>query len=152
MRRSFRVWEEEVLPRTLFEIASRKTWRQDVGEKRELYARIRIKEYILFVPEARYLRPQLQGFRSYRGQPVPLKPLKDGSLKSTELGLLLTPEGRMLRLRDLKTGEMVLTRAEQAERLKQLAKAERDRADELAERLAALQDEVNRLRRGDPEA
>src|SRR3954463_3266420 len=33
-RRSFRVWEERVLPRVLFEIASRRTWRNDLGEKR----------------------------------------------------------------------------------------------------------------------
>jgi Uma2 family endonuclease len=36
-RRSFRVWEEKTLPCTLFEVVSKKTWRNDVGEKRKLY-------------------------------------------------------------------------------------------------------------------
>src|SRR5262249_23474847 len=79
-RRSYRLWEEGVRPCTLFEIASRKTWRQDIGEKRELYARLRVPEYILFDPEGRYLDPVLQGFRSRRGVSVPMRPNADGSL------------------------------------------------------------------------
>lgn len=34
LRRSYRVWEEGCVPRVLFEIASRRTWRRDVGNKR----------------------------------------------------------------------------------------------------------------------
>jgi Uma2 family endonuclease len=159
-RRSFRVWEEGLLPCTLFEVASRKTWREDIGEKRLLYARIGIKEYFLFDPENRYLQPALQGYRSRRGQPVPMKPARDGSLKSRQLGLRLVPEGRMLRLRDLHTDEPVLTRHEQAEYFqqraaeerrraaeeRQRAAKERQRADELAAQLRALRQELRRLR------
>lgn len=38
MRRSFRVWEERVFPRVLFEIASRRTYRRDLGNKPTLCA------------------------------------------------------------------------------------------------------------------
>ncbi len=118
-RRSFRVWEEKAVPCTLFEIASKKTWRADLHEKRQLYAALRVKEYFLFDPEGRYLDPPLQGFKLVKGKSVPMKPAKDGSLMSRELGLILVPEGEMLRLIDRKTGQPVLTRSERAAALAQ---------------------------------
>jgi Uma2 family endonuclease len=139
-RRSFRVWEEGVLPCTLFEIASKKTWRQDVGEKIGLYAAVGIPEYFLFDPEGKYLDPILQGFRRQKGAYVPMKPAKDGSLTSRQLGLRLVPEGVLLRLIDLRTGQPVLTRTERAEQ-------ERQRAEELAAEVARLKAELRRHKR-----
>jgi hypothetical protein len=63
-----------------------------------------------------------------------MKPARDGSLTSKELGLRLVPEGGMLRLVDARTGQKILTPAERAEEATR-------RADELAaenERLRAL--------------
>jgi Uma2 family endonuclease len=116
-RRSFRVWEEKKLPCTLFEIASKKTWKGDLYDKRPLYASLGIKEYFIFDPEGCFLNPVLQGFKLVKGKSVPLKPLAGGSLGSKELGLRLVPEGEMLRLIDLKTGQPVRTRSERAEEL-----------------------------------
>jgi Uma2 family endonuclease len=127
-RRSFRVWEEGTLTCVLFEVASRKTWRQDVGERRKLYAQIGVPEYFLFDPEARYLNPPLQGFRLRKGVYARIRPAADGSLTSKQLGLRLVVEGPMLRLADLKTGKAVLTRAEQAERAERERERERERA------------------------
>jgi Uma2 family endonuclease len=127
-RRSFRIWEEKVVPRVLWEVASRKTWRVDVGEKRLLYARIGIHEYFLFDPEGRYLRPPLQGFRLVHGKSVPMKPNADGSLTSKELGLRFRADGERLRLFDVKTGLEILTRTEQAEVERARAQAEKERA------------------------
>lgn len=138
-RRSYRVWEEGVLPRVLFEIASRRTWRNDIGEKRELYARIGIGEYFTFDPERRYLQPPLQGFRTVKGQSVPIRPNKDGSLFSKALALMLIAEGDTLRLVDPVTLEPIPTRAERADQ-------ERERADAERARAAALAAEVARLR------
>jgi Uma2 family endonuclease len=140
-RRSFRVWEEKTFPCTLVEIASKKTWKVDLHEKRQLYAQIGIKEYFVFDPEGCFLKPVLQGFKLVKGQSVPMKPAADGSLVSKELGLRLVPEGEMLRLVYLKTGQPVPTRAERAEQEKQRAEQEKQRAAELAaevERLRAL--------------
>jgi hypothetical protein len=133
-RRSYRIWEEQVVPCTLFEIASRRTWRIDLGEKRQLYASLGVKEYFVFDPEGCYIKPVLQGFRTVRGRSVAMKPAADGSLVSKELGLRLVPEGTMLRLVDLQTGKPIPTRTERAEQ-------ERQRAQELeaeVERLRAL--------------
>jgi Uma2 family endonuclease len=126
-RRSFRVWEEGTLPCVLFEVASKNTWREDVGPKFVQYARVGIPEYFLFDPEDRYIRPALQGFRLKKGLYVPIKPARDGSLKSKELGLRMVPEGPMLRLIDATTGEGIPTRAERAAEL--AAEVERLRAE-----------------------
>jgi Uma2 family endonuclease len=125
-RRSYRIWEEKVVPCTLFEIASRRTWRADINENPQLYASLGVKEYFVFDPEGRYVKPALRGFRSLRHRPVPMKPAADGSLVSKQLGLRLVPEGEMLRLIDLGTGQPVPTRAERAEAL--AAEVERLRA------------------------
>src|SRR5262245_41227940 len=139
LRRSFRVWEEGVLPCTLFEISSEKTWRQDIGAKRELYARPNIPEYFVFDPEGEYLDPVLRGFRTVKRRSVEMKPAADGSLESVQLGLRLTPEGTMLRLHDLRTGQPILTSAERREADRQQI-AERDSA------IAEQEAEIARLR------
>jgi Uma2 family endonuclease len=133
-RRSFRLWEEKVLPCTLFEVVSKKTVRVDVGEKRPLYERLGIPEYFLFDPEGRYIDPALRGFRLRKGKYVQLKPAADGSLISKQLGLRLLPENELLRLVDLKTGQAIPTRLEKAEmlaaeveRLRRLLKERRTR-------------------------
>jgi Uma2 family endonuclease len=125
----FRIWEEKAIPRVLWEVVSRKTWRSDVGEKRWLYAQIGVKEYFLFDPEARYLHPPLQGFRTVRGKSVPIESNADGSLTSKELGLRLLAAGERVRLFDRKSGLEILTRRERAEAEKRRAEAEKRRAE-----------------------
>jgi Uma2 family endonuclease len=143
-RRSYRLWEEKILPCTLFEIASRRTWRIDIDDKRWLFARLRIPEYFLFDPEERYLDSTLLGFRSVKGRSVPIKANADGSLTSRELGLRLKAEGILLRMFDLRTGEMVRTRSERANREADRARQERDRADRLAAEVERLRAQLGR--------
>ena len=114
-RRSFRSWEERCVPRTLFEIALRRSIRRDLGNKRELYERLKVKEYFVFDPEGCYLNPVVRGWELVRRMFVPLKPAPDGSLASRELGLRFLPEGSRLRLLDLRSGQPILTRLERAE-------------------------------------
>ncbi len=145
-RRSYRLWEEKVVPSTLFEIASKKTWRNDIEEKRHLYAQIKVAEYFVFDPEGKYLHSPLLGFRTVRGKSVPIKPNPDGSLTSKELGLRMIPEGAMLRLIDIKTGKPIPTREERAElekRRADQAELEHLRAEAEKERMRA---EVERYR------
>jgi Uma2 family endonuclease len=144
-RLSYRAWEEKKLPRVLFEVASRKTWRNDIGEKRELYARLRIREYFVFDPHYRYLNPPLQGFRSVSGRSVPIE-WTDLGLYSKELGLFLTTGDDMLRFIDPQTHKRLLTRRERLERSELRADLERERAN-LAQRHAAdLADEIEKLK------
>lgn len=159
-RRSFRFWEEGVVPCVLFEIASKDTWRVDLNDKPKLYASLGVKEYFLFDPEGVYLDPVLQGFRTVKGKPVAMRPAADGSLMSKQLGLRLIAEDVMLRLIDVQTGERVLTKDERSERLEQLseqerqraeqehqrAEQERQRAEQAEQRAQALEAELRRLR------
>jgi len=142
-RRSFFSWlEGGRVPNVIFEIAAEGTWREDLFEKRKLYARLGVNEYYLFDPEALYLRPQLQGFRrNEHGIFEALELDAADQLKSEELGLYLRAEGSMLRLVHL-SGEPVLTKderlSEQDERL-----AEKD------QRIAELEALLRAQARGD---
>jgi Uma2 family endonuclease len=115
-RRSFFTWlENGAVPKVIFEIASKKTWRENLGEKQRLYERLGVKEYFIFDPEAKYLNPPLRGFRLSRRTYRELRRGRDQSLVSLALGLRLVPEGRMLRLVDKATGKPILTRVERIE-------------------------------------
>jgi Uma2 family endonuclease len=126
LRRTFKTWVEKAVPNAVFEVTSRKTKKQDLVIKPEIYARIGIKEYYLFDPEATYLKPCFQGFRLKSGRYEPLSPEADGGLTTQELPAHMIPEGHLLRFIDLRTGKPVPTRREvweQAEREKQRADA-----------------------------
>jgi Uma2 family endonuclease len=151
-RLSFRVWEENTVPQVIFEISSPKTWRKDLGAKRALYERLGVAEYFLFDPQGVCLDPRLQGFRLEQGVYIPLTPSADGSLTSVELGLRITVEEAMLRLTDLQTGAVLLTRSERADEERDRAEEERRhaqqdrrRADEEHSRAEELAAEVARL-------
>jgi Uma2 family endonuclease len=131
-RLSFRIWEENAVPQVILEVSSPSTWRKDIGPKRALYERLGVAEYFLFDPQGIFLDPRLRGFRLEQGVYIPLKPSADGSLTSDELGLRLTVEEAMLRLRDVQTGAVILTRSERAD--EERLKAEQDRRQAEQER------------------
>ncbi|HWE61393.1 MAG TPA: Uma2 family endonuclease, partial [Chloroflexota bacterium] len=73
MRRKWLAWEEGKFPEIVFEISSESTVDVDLGEKRDLYARLGVQEYYLFDPQ-REMHPRFQCF--FRGgdrlMPVPI--------------------------------------------------------------------------------
>src|SRR5262249_29875043 len=107
-----------------------------------------------------YLDSALQGFRTVKGKPVPMKPAADGSLVSKQLGLRFVAEGEMLRLIDVETGEPIPTKDERNEQDRQRIAQERrlrEQADQRAaqerqlreqadQRVAELEAELRRLR------
>ena len=50
MRMRYLVWEEGKGPDFVLEVASKSTWREDLGPKREIYARLGVKEYWMYDP------------------------------------------------------------------------------------------------------
>ena len=62
-RRIYKLWEEGRPPEVVIEVSSRKTWRQDMFTKFQLYQRLGVKEYFIFDPEYDYLVEPLVGFR-----------------------------------------------------------------------------------------
>jgi len=141
-RRSFKTWIEGAVPAVVFEFASPETYREDLGVKRDIYARLGVTEYFLFDPIGECLDPRLQGFRLGGQGYQELTAGDDGALISQVLNLRLVPEGSQIRLIDLETGRILPTSHEISEAYDRIVEQDariRQRAEELAA-------EVERLR------
>jgi Uma2 family endonuclease len=140
-RRSFFSWHENgARPAVIFEVSSYSTWREDLYDKRRLYAELGVKEYFLFDPEGVILRPPLQGFRLHQDHYEPLEADGADRLFSEELNLFLFADGSLLRLVEPGKREPLLTPAERAEKARQELEQERLRADR--ENLRADQEQL----------
>lgn len=142
-RLTYKVWEEGKVPDFVMELSSKSTYRNDLGEKMELYASLGIRDYVLYDAEDLYLPTPLMGFTLVEGRYVAMSPNADGGIYSEVLGL-------EFRLRDTHFGiynpvleawlqtptEVAEARAENAEARAENAEAE---AAQLREQLARLQ-------------
>ena len=150
-RPNYLLWEETP-PSLIVEVTSRKTRREDQRDKKDIYERIGVEEYVLFDPYGDWLRLRLQGYRLQSGLqsglqgggylPIPLA--ADGSLESRTTGLTLRPEGERLRLVNTATGEPLLwtDELENALQRSEAARAQAEsRAAEAEARLRALEQE-----------
>jgi Uma2 family endonuclease len=132
LRRVFKIWEEGKAPSFAVEVTSKKTRRQDLGPKKELYAQLGVAEYLLFDPLGEWLEPALQGFRLVEGIYLPWEPDENGSLVSEQLGIGFRLEG----------GQLVLFNTATGERLKR----DTERAEDAEARVAWLEQQLARLR------
>ena len=118
MRMNYKVWEEGKAPDFVLEVASKSTWREDLGPKRKVYARLGVKEYWLYDPTGEYLTPVLQGIRLAGNVYVRQLAVAsaDGALTLTSatLGLELRAKGGEMRFRDPATGRSFLSHQEEA--------------------------------------
>ena len=147
MRMSYKVWEEGKGPDFVLEVASPGTWREDVGPKREVYARLGVGEYWLYDPLGEHLSPELQGYRlvggGYERQAAVESLDRRLGLHSEGLGLDLWAGGGEMRFRDPETGlDLLGHHEEHASRRDAEDRAEREasvrrNAEDRAEREAA---------------
>ena len=113
-RRTYLLWEEGRPPDFVVEVSSPDSRNADRTEKRELYARLGVREYFLFDPvcEDGEHDGRLQGYRLWdRGSVEMGQGGAAGSgaeLESEVLWLSLRPEGKRVRLRDLRIGKDLL--------------------------------------------
>jgi len=119
-RPNYKLWEEGRAPAFVLEVASPSTWRDDLGRKRSLYARLGVREYWQYDPLGEHLPARLQGERltpsGYVRQPAATA--RDGTLtlRSRTLGLeLRAAPGREMRFRNPATGCDLLSHDEEAE-------------------------------------
>ena len=106
-RRSYKVWKEGKAPDVVFEVTSRKTRKQDLTKKFEIYRDVlRVREYFLFDPFEEYLDPSLQGYRLVAGSYEPI-PMIKGGMPSEVLGLELQRDGENLRFFNPETGKLL---------------------------------------------
>ena len=142
-RLTYKVWEEGKVPDFAMEMSSKTTYRNDLGEKMDLYASLGIQDYVLYDAEDLYLPTPLMGFTLVDGRYVAISPNADGGIYSEVLGL-------EFRLRDMECGiydpvsEVWLqTPAEAAEARAETAEARAENAEteaaQLREQLARLQ-------------
>ena len=140
VRKHYKVWEEGKGPDFVLEVASKSTWREDLGPKREVYARLGVKEYWQYDPTGEYFTPVLQGLRlagdTYVRQLAVTSPDGALTLTSETLGLELCATGGEMRFRDPATGRMLLSHGEADAARRKEAAARRD-AESRAEATAA---------------
>lgn len=160
LRRTYLIWTEGKPPDVVFEIASRRSWKADVGWKKGLYQGLGIREYFLFDPGGACFQPILQGYaldeESYR----PIAPVEGQrgvlGVASAVLGLELWAQAGeqpempfVLRLWDPAASAWLPTPAGESARAdaEALARAEaEDRAAAAEARLRELEAELRRLR------
>ena len=139
-RESYLLWEVGKVPEFVLEIASRTTWRNDLGRKRDLYAALGVAEYWRFDPTGnRYYPVPLAGERLVGGvyQPIGTNTGADGVISgySSELDVFICWDNGEFRLRNPRTGEDIL-RYEEERAARLAAEAENER---LRERLRQLE-------------
>ena len=154
-RMTYKLWEEPKAPDFVLEVASRNTWKEDVGPKRAIYAAIGVREYWLFDPKNEYFDPPLQGLSLMDGvyRPLPAR-VEAGrrTLSSAVLGLDLQVENRKLRFREVGGGEPLPTYTEQgaAYRRERAARERNTAARRAAEaRIAELEARLAAAKSGD---
>jgi Uma2 family endonuclease len=136
-RDNYKIWEEKQVPAVIFEMTSKSTKAEDLGEKKTLYERLGVQEYWLFDPKGEWINSQLQG---YRLQEERYQLITDG--RSEPLQLRLQVEGELIGFYREDTGEKLLIPQELADALEQERFA---RAQEQSAR-ARAEAEVERLR------
>ena len=146
MRQRYLVWKEGKAPDFVLEVASKSTWREDLGPKRDLYARLGVKEYWQYDPTGEYFTPVLQGLRlagdAYVHQLAVTSPDGALTLTSETLGLELRAQNGEMRFRDPVTGQALLSQYEEHVARREEAVARRAaevRAEAAEARLAELE-------------
>ena len=146
-RRTFKLWNELIVPQVVIETTSKKTKKRDLKEKPAIYAQIGVQEYFLFDPTSDYLDPSLQGNRLTGGQYQPIVRDDAGGMVSQELGLRLQVVDENLQFFRVDTGERLLDDAEAYEREAEGRQREAERRIAAEEEVVRLQELVARLQK-----
>lgn len=151
-RRTYRIWEEGHAPDFVLEVASPKTFRDDLTKKKDLYANeLHVKEYFIYDPLGEIV-PSFVGYRLNNGVYQEI-PFAHDRLASEVLGLELGENDGILRLFDPAKSEWLPTateRAENAEAHVESAEARAESAEARAEnaeaRIEQLLAEIDKLK------
>jgi len=137
-RRVFKLWEEKT-PDVIFEISSKKTWREDLQKKFTLYQEFGVSEYYIFDPEYNYLKDEpLIAYHFKDGEFKEVK-VKRGKVFSYALNLEIVDTGETLRLFNPETGKFLPTVEELAD--------EANKVESLESEVEKLKAELAKLKR-----
>ncbi len=124
-RSSYQVWKENVFPQVIIEIASDKTWDNDIGKKYKDYEQFGVEEYYILDPEFAFLPAPLLAFHR-QGERLLSAPVNDGRIFSPRLGLEIVRTENSFRLFNPQRGEFLMTLEEAGTEIEKL-KAEIER-------------------------
>ncbi len=150
-RRTYLLWEEGKPPDFVAEVSSPGSRKRDRTVKRELYAALGVREYLVFDPvyEDGEHDGQLQAYRRWGSGLVEVEPGDGAEVRSEVLGLGLRAEDKRVRMRDLRTGLDLLFSDEEAgaRRAAEISRDEEAGARRAAEaRVAELEALLSELR------
>ena len=133
MREVYRIAEEGKAPDWVLEVASKSTYKKDVGAKKDLYEALGVGEYFVYDPQGGLHDPRLRGWVLRAGRYEELADLQRPgvcrALWSAALGLELRFDGCLLRLWNPTTGRYLRTIAESEQRGdKEKARADKEKA------------------------
>jgi hypothetical protein len=111
------VEREGLVPTVCVDVGTRVNRAHLLGAVKGRLERLGVKEYLIFHPD------RVIGFRLRAGRYQSIRPGADGGIRSRLLGLRLVSEYGYPRFVDMATGEVVLTRREQALRSAQAKRA-----------------------------
>jgi Uma2 family endonuclease len=128
-RASYLLWREGVFPQVVFEIASKRTWQNDVDEKLRLYEELGTEEYYVLDPKFEFLSKPLIAYRREGENLIELE-VTDERIFSPRLGLEIVREGNTFSLYNPKTNDFLLTLQEsESKRREDEAEIERLKAE-----------------------
>ena len=140
-RPSFKVWDEGRVPDLALELLSVHTWRRDLRVKPGLYRDLGVREYWTVELLDRF-SPPIIGRRLRGGKYVDIPSEASGGLHSEVLDLELCMVDDEFRFREVATGEITPDYTE----LTDMRRAESDARQSAEARVAALEEELGRLK------
>lgn len=141
-RNVLKLWQEQVSPSVIIEITSSATWTQDLGDKKDLYKRLGVREYFIYDVLHEALAPALRSYRLVNSGYEPIAPDSKDRFYSTELQLRLQEIEGTLRLVNPDTDEILKNYIETATQIE----IERERAQAAEQEIERLRAEIERLR------
>ncbi|MGI8882782.1 MAG: Uma2 family endonuclease [Pyrinomonadaceae bacterium] len=111
----YKNWQEKVFPQVVFEVASERTWKNDVDDKLKLYEQLGAEEYYILDSEFKYLPAPLMVFRRENDKLLPVQ-ISDDKVFSPRLNLEIARVENNFRLFNPQTNEFLLTLEESEEK------------------------------------
>ncbi len=108
MRRTYKLWEEKIVPQVIIEVVSKETWQKDVTTKRRLYEKLGVEEYYVIDPEYKYLTQPILSYRLEFGEFVRVS-VQNNRIFSEALNLEIVNTGEDFRFFDVEKGEFIPT-------------------------------------------
>jgi Uma2 family endonuclease len=107
-RKVYKLWEDGGFPQVVFEIASDRTWKNDISDKYEAYAEMGVEEYYLLDSERIYLPLPLMAYQR-ANERLKYVPTQNDRIFSPRLGLEIVDTGKEFRLFNPASNEFLKT-------------------------------------------